>query len=238
MRLAPELEARYRLLDQLLLEKEAKHNQFLELASGFSPRGVLFSQRATTQSYVELELAQTIEMKQDIFQRLKQVERITLSPKLHLLKGNALNPQSFEAATTFFQPQTQLLVCNEGLLRYLTFSEKRIAALNILRLLGKFEGYWITSDLTTETVLKKPVLNHNKIERQLKQSYQQNCFRDLAEAQRFFESVGFEVVEQRPFLEMQFSLVTPARLGWTAEEVTAALSGYTFFVMRPASAKK
>lgn len=47
----------------------------------------------------------------------------------------------------YFDEDREIAIINEGLLRYLTFEEKKIVATNVYNML-KYNGVWITCDVT------------------------------------------------------------------------------------------
>lgn len=73
----------------------------------------------------------------------------------HIVSGNALNYDDFIKCEKYFNPDKELAVINEGLLRYLTFEEKKLVATNIYNYLKKYGGVWITCDVTPKKFIQK-----------------------------------------------------------------------------------
>ena len=67
--LAPQFEARHKLIDKLIYQTHSK--QILELASGFSSRGLSMSKEDNF-NYVELDLPSVIKEKQQIIKGIAQ----------------------------------------------------------------------------------------------------------------------------------------------------------------------
>lgn len=214
------IEARYKLINKLLLEN--KETQVLELASGLLPRGLLLSQKGIT--FVETDLPKVMNQKRTI---LKAIE--SNAPKsLFLENANALKLNELNNACKHFNPKLPLAIIHEGLLRYLSFEEKAIVAENIHSILKKFSGVWITCDITLLKNLKsKEIKNTKKI---TNVDIANNAFESVEQAKAFFEKFGFSV-EVRQFQEIESELVTPARLGITKEQAKNELN-WNVFAMR------
>ena len=82
----------------------------------------------------------------------------SIPDNLHIIGGNALRKNDFNKCKKYLKVSELVAVINEGLLRYLTFQEKRIVAKNVYNLLSEFGGVWITCDVTP----KKFIQNQNK----------------------------------------------------------------------------
>ncbi|MDR3605356.1 MAG: class I SAM-dependent methyltransferase, partial [Syntrophaceae bacterium] len=226
-KLAPFFEARY-LLTQKLLE-ENRTNQFLELASGFCPRGMLLTENMDT-TYVEIDFPSVIEQKTRIIEELVNLRKIHHRPNLRLLPGNVLDPDVIDVAATFFQ-QEPITIINEGLMRYQWFDHKALLGKNNLRLLRRFGGTWITPDVTLpeQNSIRKAVIQQTMELTGIDVS--ENAFPDAAHAKSFFETLGFEV-EQRSFMEMADQLTSPKRLGMSQSDVEQMISWRVAFVMK------
>ena len=138
--LAPEIEARYKLTNKILDKYRIK--QVLELAAGYSSRGLFYSQKGY--NYVELDLENVTKNKKEI---LHSIEK-NIPKNLNIISGNALKNDDFKRIESYFETDNPIVVINEGLLRYLTFDEKKQVAQNIYDLLSKYDGIWITCDVT------------------------------------------------------------------------------------------
>jgi O-methyltransferase involved in polyketide biosynthesis len=210
------IEARYKLLNKLILQ----HNkgQVLELASGLLPRGYLLSKKGIT--YVETDLANLVSLKKRMYKSIF----LKTSSNLFLEKANALSKKELLFACRHFTSKP-LIITHEGLLRYLTFNEKRIVASNIHFLLEKYGGKWITCDITLARFL--PPFALKKIKDRIGMDVSRNAFRNVTHAKKFFTSLGFKVKVHRS-KEILFELSTPAVLGLTAKETKLMLDFYVF----------
>lgn len=226
-KLAPELEARYKLVDRLLRQNSA--NQILEIAAGLSPRGMERSKDSSIE-YVEVELPNMLKEKKAIAGKL-----IKVPGNLHFEEGNALNLDDLRKATSYFQKDKKITVVNEGLLRYLNFEEKAAVARNIHILLETFGGAWITSDITLKKFLQAQNVTmpgkNQKIAKLTGIKIDQNRFENEEEAQKFFGNLGF-IIERHSLLEIQNELVSPRRLNISQKEVEIMIGSAVIYVMR------
>ncbi len=233
-RLAPELEARYKLVNRLLDKNGSQ--QILELAAGYSPRGFIRSQDPSVE-YVELELPLMIEKKRNILEALTLQSKIKINNNFHLQAGNAISSEDLAASARYFKKDQPITVINEGLLRYLNFSEKAEVAKNIHALLKQYGGVWITPDITlrklleTQNSITMPGKN-KEISEAINNDFDQNKFENENQAKEFFENLGFEV-EIHHQAEVVGELVSPKRLGIDSDEVLKLIGSGSVFVMKP-----
>src|SRR5579859_6441679 len=140
--LAPQLEARYKLVDRLVRAQSA--DQILEVASGLAPRGVNFALSDPHLRYVEVDLPEMATQKRDILSHLD----ISLPGNLEVKDGDALSFDDLVKAVAGFTKDRSIVVVNEGLMRYLNFDQKATLAQNVKRLLQEFYGAWVTPDIS------------------------------------------------------------------------------------------
>lgn len=155
--LAAEIEARYKLTNKLLDNSGIK--QVLELAAGYSSRGLIYSSK--DYNYVEMDLEKVCNNKINI---IKTIEK-NIPESLNVISGNALRSSDYSKCNEYFDENKPVAVINEGLLRYLTFDEKRIVAENVYSFLKKYGGIWITCDVTPKKFIQaqdKALPNFNK----------------------------------------------------------------------------
>lgn len=232
-KLAPELEARYKLVSRLLSQNNA--HQIIEIAAGLSSRGFIMSDDPTVQ-YVELELPEMVDDKRKIMEALISKGKLTQKRNFHLEAGDALNLNDIRQATRYFDVGKPIAVVNEGLLRYLTFPEKTIVAKNVRDLLKEYGGVWITPDITLRKFLEiqdnvtMPGKNQ-QIQKMTNKNFNQNRFENEEQAKEFFENLGFSV-ERHSWLEIIGELVSPQKLDIPENEVRKMISQAVVFVMR------
>ena len=199
--LAPEIEARYKLTNKILDNLGIK--QVLELAAGYSSRGLIYSQKGY--EYVEMDLDSVSKNK---IRLLNDIDSI--NSKLHIVSGNALNYDDFRACEKFFDSNHELAIINEGLFRYLTFEEKGIVATNIYNTLRKYNGVWITCDVTPKKFIQKQDEYMPQFNTDLNTITSRNDlkdrFNDIEHIKSFFGEIGFQNIEVHKFIEMKDEL--------------------------------
>jgi O-methyltransferase involved in polyketide biosynthesis len=230
--LTPQIEARYKLLNRLIIENNS--SQILEIAAGFSPRGL----ELTTNDRVvcvESDLGKIITEKRDMVRDILQESKLDRK-NLFFAKGNALRLQSLKNACDHFAQGKPITVVNEGLLRYLDFQEKEKVAKNIHHILSEFGGVWITCDITLQHALKNEGKVFKGLTRVTKEitgiRIDHNSFPNVHEAKKFFENQGFSV-EQHSFLEELDRLVSPQKIGMSEAAVHNLIGESVVFVMKP-----
>lgn len=200
--LAPEIEARYKLISKLL--NDSKVIQVLELASGYSSRGLIYSDKGY--NYVEMDLENVCDNKINI---IKSITR-DIPKSLKIISGNALNKEDFLKCNEYFEINNPIAVINEGLLRYLTFEEKKIVAENVFSMLKIYGGVWITCDVTPKKFIESqnkalPKFNQNLNEITSRNNLNDR-FDDINHVKSFFGDIGFEVCEVHKFSEVKEEL--------------------------------
>lgn len=199
--LAPEIEARYKLTDKLMEKFDI--SQVLELAAGYSSRGLIYSQKGY--KYVEMDLEEVSNNKKRLINELFE-----MNDNLEIVSGNALNYDDYVKCDKYFDSNKKLAIINEGLLRYLTFDEKRIVGQNIYKLLKKYGGVWITCDVTPKKFVQKqdkqnPTLNDN-INNVTSRNNLNDRFEDENHIRTFFGEIGFNNIEIHKFIEVKDEL--------------------------------
>lgn len=224
--LAPEMEARTKLIDKIL--DKSKIKQVLELACGYSSRGLRYSNKGY--NYVEMDLEGIISEKKKI------IKGISLeNTSLNLVSGNVLRREDFnKVGSNFFN--NEVAVINEGLLRYLTFDEKRIVAENIYNVLKKHGGIWITSDVTPKNFIEiqddaVPDFNKN-LDNITSRNNLNYRFRDINHVKDFFGEIGFEVIEVHPFSEISDELSSINEYGIISKSICDTLDRAIVVVMK------
>lgn len=226
--MAPEMEARYKLINKLLNKYGIK--QVLELAAGYSSRGLIYSKKEY--NYVELDLKSVSKNKKEMLQSIEK----NIPKSLNIISGNALKKDDFKKLESYFKTDEQIAVINEGLLRYLTFDEKRQVAQNIYELLSKYRGIWITSDVTPKKFIESQnnaLQNFNKnVSSITSRNNLNDRFEDVNHIKKFFGNIGFELVEIHKFNEMKDELYSINELSIIDEKIEKTLEDAIVVVMK------
>lgn len=211
--LAPEIEARYKLTDRLM--STLNISQVLELAAGYSSRGLIYSQKGY--KYVEMDLDVVSNNKKRMINELFE-----MNDNFHIITGNALDLNAYIKCEEYFNSNKELAIINEGLLRYLTFDEKKIVGQNIYNMLKKYGGVWITCDVTPKKFLQKqdeqnPTLNSN-LNIVTSRNNLNDRFENENHIRTFFGKIGFKNIEIHKFIEVKDELKSFDILGINRDE--------------------
>jgi O-methyltransferase involved in polyketide biosynthesis len=220
-------EARYRMTDREIAKSGVR--QVLELASGFSPRGMIMTEDPSS-FFVEVDLPDKLAVKRQIVNRLIRNQDAALRSNLCWIAGNVLDENVFAQAARLFRKEAVAVVC-EGLLRYVSHKDKAILAGYIHEFLEQFGGVWITPDV--ETVDDEMALPGaaERLQR-LGAGMLSNIFATRQQVFGFFKDLGFAPAET-PLTGIMPELVTPKRLGADRERVERFLKIRSVLVLRP-----
>jgi O-methyltransferase involved in polyketide biosynthesis len=230
--LAPQFEARHKLLNKLVGRTGIK--QVIEIAAGLSTRGLEFTDDSGVE-YVEVDLPRMMADKRRIVSNLEHRGVVPHRANLHIEDGSAVSSDDMQKATRHFDPTKPVAVVNEGLLRYLSFDDKAKYADNVKAILRKFGGVWITSDISLPKVIYKEQDVMGERRKRISEitgvNVSDNLFKDEDDAKRFFEDLGFKV-ESHSFLEEIDELTSPTKLDMQRDYVEAINASAVCFVMR------
>ncbi len=226
--LAPEIEARYKLTNKLLDKYGIK--QVLELAAGYSSRGLIYSEKGY--NYVEMDLENVSKNKINLLSSIKQ----DIPNNLKIISGNALRKSDFDKCKYYLKKDEPVVIINEGLLRYLTFAEKKVVAQNIHDLLLEQGGIWITSDVTPKKFISsqdKALEGFNKNVSSITSRNDLNDrFEDINHVKEFFGEIGFDIVEVHKFNEVKDELYSANNLNIINDKIEKTLEDAIVVVMK------
>ena len=221
---APILEARYKSIVSLILKSGI--GQVLELASGFSLRGLAMT-RDPAIAYVESDLRELTAEKTRLIGEIRSQYRLENHGNHHIAVANALHPDELSAAVGPLTPGRKLVIVNEGLIQYFSVSERETLAGNVRGLLSEFGGgVWITPDFMT----KADALNISPERKRFRQALTgvtERSFYDAAfdtdeQMEDFFREFGFasslhNQAEEAPYLSSVETLGLSPRLAERAK---------------------
>lgn len=227
-KLAPEIEARYKLTNKLLDISNVR--QVLELAAGYTSRGLIYSSKGY--NYIEMDLEKVVKNKLNIINFIVK----EIPQNLQVISGNVLRKSDYKQCDNYFNENQPVAVINEGLLRYLTFEEKRIVAENVYNLLKKYDGIWITCDVTPKRFIQTqdkamPEFNKN-LNTVTPRNNLNDRFEDINHVKKFFGDVGFDVIEIHKFSEMKKELYSINHYGIIDNHIEQLLEDAIVVVMK------
>jgi O-methyltransferase involved in polyketide biosynthesis len=187
--LSPYFEARSKAITNILKSHGIKN--ILELASGYSPRGLVMTEDPTI-DYLETDLPDMLDEKQKIVRALAKRP----APNLRFSPLNVLDYGAFASVADTFS-DGPIAIAHEGLLVYFSHEEKEIVAKNIHDVLDAHGGKWVTTDILTRDDLRRTMPTERdrdavrKALEQTGQDYESHAFVDMDDAKRFFRKLGF-----------------------------------------------
>ncbi len=214
LRLAPVFEARYKGTDQAIHDYLQKTNihQIVELASGLSPQGMIYTERYPNLTYIETDLQDMIGVKKTLVSKILPAS----NSRLYFEVANSLESEELNRVMSKLD-QSPVLIFNIGFLSYLGAEEKEILCKNIHSVLSRFGGVWITPDPAMHNERRKEMNKdvpaqkrlENKIVQTTGQNYDTNSFANEAETDTFFKAQGFEIEKYIP--AAGYDVISPER---------------------------
>ena len=187
---APLLEVRYKSVAETI--RKLRATQVLELASGFSLRGLAVTQDPKV-TYVESDLEELTEEKASLVD-LRRQYRLADHGNLHLVTADALDRSQLRSAAKGFRRDQPIAVVNEGLLLYLSATEMATVARNIRDLLIEFDGVRITPDFSVKQDVKEVSEQQRRFRRVVaaatERTMYNNAFDNNEQLLAFFDGLG------------------------------------------------
>jgi O-methyltransferase involved in polyketide biosynthesis len=233
--LAVLLEARYKAINHAVSHYPIR--KFLELASGFLPRGLAMTEDQEI-IFVESDLPAVINAKRQLVQELGVART-----NLHFLDIDATcRPSQLLQSAAYFKDRQAVIILCEGLLMYLTQEEKRKVCANVREMLERFGGIWITSDFASTVGLRQAQEHDAELQKRLDRvasltgrSLASNAFATREEALQFVRQEGFQVTEfQALDISQQLSCVETVKAD--PQTVNRILKTQQVFALNLASA--
>jgi len=190
---APILEVRYKSVAETI--RKLRTTQVLELASGFSLRGLAVTQDPKV-IYVESDLEELTDEKASLVADLRWQYQLAEHGNLHLVTADALDRSQLRSAAKSFRRDRPIAVVNEGLLQYLSATEMATVARNIRDLLMEFDGVWITPDFSLKQDVKDVSEQQRRFRRVVaaatERTLYNNAFDSDEQLLAFFDSLGLQ----------------------------------------------
>src|ERR671923_28082 len=190
---APILEVRYKSVAETI--RKSRATQVLELASGFSLRGLAMTQDPQV-TYVESDLEELTDEKVSLVADLRRQYRLAEHGNLQLVTADALDRNQLGSAAKRFRRDRPIAVVNEGLLLYLSATEMATVARNIRDLLIEFDGVWITPDFSLKQDVKDVSEQQRRFRRVVAAATERTMYNNAFESDEqllaFFDGLGLQ----------------------------------------------
>jgi O-methyltransferase involved in polyketide biosynthesis len=196
---APMFEARYKSISQLIGKSGC--SQVLELASGFSLRGLDLTLDSAVR-YVETDLPDVVATKLTLLDDVRRQHGIPPSALHVVAVADALDLEALRTAAEGLDRGLPLMVLCEGLIGYLTRDETERLASNVRALLGAFGGgSWICPDWAFKTEVgslpPERVRLREAVTGVTQRQLDASAFEDDDDLRRFLARFGFDVEVRR-----------------------------------------
>ena len=219
---APRFEQRYKSVTNLIRQRGT--NQILELAAGFSSRGLFMTQDPNIR-YVESDKARVISQKKRVVASV--LAKVGAArPNLTFAEVDAF--KYHQLSTAVADLKGSISVVSEGLFSYFTPQKQQLLARNIHKLLSTTGGVWITPDITTRGEWAR------SYGRDLSSMYAQRTylFKDEKEIDIFFAETRFQA-EKFSQSVLAGELVSIERLRLDRSVTTRRLSDMRIYCLSP-----
>lgn len=192
--------------------------QVVELAAGVSPRGLILTEEYPKMNFVETDLKPMLDKKQEIIKKLIDEKIAQPRNNLHFSVLNVLNTEEFETVLKSINPNKPVAFVMEGLLPYYEISDKLLISGNILSVLRKTGGVWITPDPSFTAERQAFIRSMHraaggnatgKVEKKTGRNFVDGNFKDEEEAERLLAEQGWSI---RKFDSIPASQIETLRL--------------------------
>ncbi len=212
-------EARYKSITNQIKNLQSK--QVLELAAGFSLRGLAMTINSPL-VYIESDLGDLENEKKAILSDICKSCHLSIPSNFGLATINALDYAQLQAGIAKLDTNSKLTIVSEGLLQYLSPAELAQVVQNIALVLRQFGGQWITPDFTMQSNVVSATpqqQNFRKIISTLTQRpMYNNSFADEAQFEKFLVNYGLKV-ERLDQLDLVAELTSFHKLQLTETEL-------------------
>ena len=223
-------EGRYKAINKVI--NQFAPSQILELASGFSARGMEFSNNPSI-TFVESDLPGIVAQKQKLIEQLVGQRSNLHSVAIDITQ----NPSQFPLDVNYLQPEKPIVITCEGVLLYLTLAQKQQVFANVHQMLEIYDGVWITSDLITlETYNKRQQINpkwpkfSKLINSMTGRIPLKNYFKNVNQVEQFCHQQGFYVKKYK-MLDVVTQLSCLESLGISFEVAESVLEDSFIFAL-------
>ena len=201
---APIFELRYKGITEAI--RRTGSRQVLELASGLTLRGLLFTQDPRN-TYIESDLAGISAEKKALIASLRQKYELVDHANLHFPAVNALDRGQLREAVQNLDRDQPLVVINEGLFQYLSPDEMRAVVGNLRELLAEFKAScWITPDFSIKDEVNQVSEQQRNFRRIVAAATEHkmysNAFDSLEQLMAFLREMGLSAVVHNPVDEI------------------------------------
>jgi O-methyltransferase involved in polyketide biosynthesis len=212
------IEARYIGMNQVL--KELRYPYVVELASGFTPRGIELAEKT---KIIESDLDNVVRIKREIIDK-----------NFRIVPLNALDKEAFMKLGRAFDSKRPVAVIHSGLWTYLNKEEQKKLTSNIRDFLKKYSkrGYWITSDIRPRSEFKNNFFRFFRKGITKKTGRPTMRFDSDEELKEFMSKFGFKVKIVDVMDKIYDKLYIPKKFNLKKADVYAQSQGMKIYIMQ------
>jgi O-methyltransferase involved in polyketide biosynthesis len=173
-----------------------KPQQIVELACGYSVRGLILTYKRKDLVYIETDFSKVIEEKKKRIKKIIRDEKIILSKNYHIVKLDAIKDDLVKKVGIYLNKNKKTLVIAETLTSYLSSEEHEFLIQNINNLLNRFNNAAYLSHEGKNKMLsgffgKLLIIYRNLISRTKSHKH----FKNSSDIQKYFKKKGFSRVQ-------------------------------------------
>lgn len=169
-----------------------KPQQIVELACGYSVRGLKLTRSNKKLVYIETDFQRVIEKKKNILNKISKEKRIDLSRNYHLIEIDAIKDDLRENIIKYIDKRKKTLIIAETLTSYLNSEEHKFLIENINKLLNGFDNAAYLSHEGRNKMLSgffgKLLLTYRNI---ISKTRSHKHFNNIKDLKNFFTKYGF-----------------------------------------------
>jgi len=170
--------------------------QIIELACGYSPRGLVFTSKNKKLIYIESDFSSVIDKKREIINTILKDNKIKLSKNHHFVKIDSISDDLVNSLGKVIDKNKKTLILSEGFVSYLNKEEHDFLISNISNLLSKVKnGTYLGHESKFKMlngVIGKLLLIYRNIVSKTKSN---KHFNNAEEIKEYFISHGFRKIK-------------------------------------------
>lgn len=177
-------------LDKMI--KKYAPEQIIELACGYSPRGLIMSLKNRGLTYIESDFSSVIDKKRDIINTILKGNKIKLSKNHHFVKIDSIGDDLEKSLGKVIDKNKKTLILSEGFVSYLNKQEHDFLIEKITSLLSKVKhGAYLGHESKFKMLngfIGKILLFYRNV---ISKTKSNKHFNNAEEIKRYFQNKGF-----------------------------------------------
>lgn len=171
-----------------------KPKQIIELACGYSPRGLIMTQKDKELVYFEIDFSSVAKNKSNLFKTIQKREKIRLSKNHYIFPFDVLK-DDFSSLIKKVNINKKTLIVAEALVSYLDDQEHRHLVINVSKFLDNFnQGAYLSHETISQRkgLFGKILFAYRNM---ISKTRSHKHFNSSKEITQFFKSEGFRKIK-------------------------------------------